>query len=115
MSLVNTETGEVRSHVVRDVTGATLGPILRDEVDTANAVLHTDTAAAYVPVGREFTAHESVNHFQGEYVRGKVSTTPPRATSHSSSGPSTAPITRLAPSTWPATSRSSTTATAPAG
>lgn len=74
LSLVNTTTGEVRSHVVRNVTAHTLGPILRAEVDTANAVLHTDSSPSYKSVGTEFTDHQSVNHYEGEYVRGEVST-----------------------------------------
>lgn len=74
LSLVNTETGEVRSHVVRDVTAQTLGPILRGEVDTENSVLHTDSSPSYKSVGAEFADHQSVNHYEGEYVRGNVST-----------------------------------------
>jgi transposase-like protein len=74
LSLVNTETGEVRSHVVRDVTADTIGPILRGEIDTVNTVLHTDRAGVYVPLGTEFADHQSVDHRAGEYVRGEVST-----------------------------------------
>lgn len=74
MSLVSIETGEVRSVAVRNVNSATLGPILRGEVDVAATVLHTDTAGAYAPIGKQFAVHETVNHFQGEYVRGRVST-----------------------------------------
>jgi len=73
-SLVNTETGEVRSHVVRDVTAKTLGPIVAEEVDAAASALHTDTAAAYPPIGKTFASHETVNHFASEYARGDVST-----------------------------------------
>jgi transposase-like protein len=73
-SLVHKESGTVRSTVVPTVTGTTLGPLLREGVDTANSVLHTDSARVYPPLGQEFAAHESVNHFKGEYVRGEVST-----------------------------------------
>ncbi|MGI8755470.1 MAG: IS1595 family transposase [Acidimicrobiales bacterium] len=69
LSLVDTTTGEVRSQVVRDVTGATLRKAIADQVDMANTVLHTDEAKAYNAVGAEFLAHESVNHKQGEYTR----------------------------------------------
>lgn len=74
MSLIHKESGEVRSVAVRDVTGATLGPVLKQHVDIANSVLHTDTAQAYPAIGREFTQHETVNHFRAEYVRDDVST-----------------------------------------
>lgn len=74
MSLVHKETGEVRSAVVRDVSAATLGPILKEQVDMAVSVLHTDTARVYPPLGKQFAAHETVNHFRSEYVRGAVST-----------------------------------------
>ena len=74
MSLVNTETGEVRSTAIRDVTATTLGPILAEHVDQAASVLHTDESQAYVTAGKRFTAHETVDHRAGEYVRGVVST-----------------------------------------
>lgn len=69
LSLVDTTTGEVRSQVVRDVTGATLRKAIAEQVDMAGTVLHTDEAKAYNAVGAEFLAHESVNHKQGEYTR----------------------------------------------
>jgi len=73
-SLVHKESGRVRSTVVPNVTGDTLRPLLREGVDTANSVLHTDSARVYPPLGREFADHQSVNHFASEYVRGNVST-----------------------------------------
>ena len=74
MSLVNTDTGEVRSTAIRDVTATTLGPILAEHVDQAASVLHTDESQAYVTAGKRFAAHETVDHRSGEYVRGVVST-----------------------------------------
>lgn len=74
VSLVHKETGEVRSVAVRDVTAKTLGPILSGQVDVANSVLHTDASASYPAIGAEFREHHSVNHGEGEYVRGDVST-----------------------------------------
>lgn len=70
--MVHKESGEVRSHVVADVTGHTLRKAIADHV--AFADLHIDTHRSYVPIGREFRSHESVNHFRAEYVRGEVST-----------------------------------------
>lgn len=72
LSLVDRETGEVRSAVVRDVTGATLRKYIADQVVMANTVLHTDAAMAYRPIGAEFLDHAWVDHSSHEYVRGNV-------------------------------------------
>jgi transposase-like protein len=74
VSLLNTTTGEVRSRVVPDVTGATLAAVIRKNISTFDSVLHTDENYGYKQVGREFIAHESVNHSEDEYVRGNVTT-----------------------------------------
>ena len=74
LSLIDTATGEVRSQVVRDVTGATLRKAMASHVDFANTTLHTDAAASYRSFSSEFASHQSVNHEQGEYVRDGVST-----------------------------------------
>lgn len=74
LSLVNTETGEVRSHVVADVTGHTLRKVISEHVDMAASHLHTDESTSYKTLGKEFVSHEAVNHSAGEYVRGSVST-----------------------------------------
>jgi transposase-like protein len=73
-ALVNVETGEIRSQVVPDVTGRTLRKAIKEQVDTERSVLHTDAAHVYLPIGREFANHESVDHNVGEYVRAGVST-----------------------------------------
>ena len=74
LSLVDTETGEVRSTVVADVGSRTLRQAIAEQVDMANSHLQTDEARPYKTIGKEFVSHESVNHSQGEYVRGDVST-----------------------------------------
>jgi transposase-like protein len=74
LSLVNKETGEVRSHVVADVTGATLAKAINEQVDPAASVLHTDSYKPYIALGRDFQAHETVDHSHHEYVRGDVTT-----------------------------------------
>lgn len=74
LSLVNRETGEVRSRVVNDVTGATLRKAIAEQVDMPVSTLHTDAAMAYRPLGQEFAQHEWVDHSSAEYVRGNVST-----------------------------------------
>jgi transposase-like protein len=73
-SLIHKESGEVRSKVVPNVTGTVLPEALREAVDIAASTLHTDSAHAYVLVGREFASHGSVNHTEGEYVRDGIST-----------------------------------------
>lgn len=74
VSLLRPETGEVRSQVVRAVSGGTVGQVIDANVDMPNTVLHTDSATFYQGIGAEMKGHESVNHHEGEYVRGVVTT-----------------------------------------
>jgi transposase-like protein len=74
LSLVNRTTGEVRSKVVPDVTGATLRKVMADQIHMPKSVLHTDSGQQYRNMGRVFGAHEQVDHHIGEYVRGDVTT-----------------------------------------
>jgi transposase-like protein len=76
LALVNTETGEIRGEVVTDttVTGATVSKFLGNHVAIAESVLHTDESRVYSEIGKQFTDHQTVNHKQGEYVRGNVTT-----------------------------------------
>jgi len=67
MSLVDAETGEVRSRVATDVTGATLRKVMAEQVDMERSTLHTDESGAYYRMGREFISHHSVNHKAGRY------------------------------------------------
>ena len=73
LSLINKETGEVRSRILPTVTGATLRKAIAENVDMASSVLHTDGSTCYLVLGKEFLRHESVNHAEGEYARGDVS------------------------------------------
>lgn len=73
-SLVDYESREVRSRVVADVTGSTLLPAIQEHVDTANTMLHTDAAKAYLTAAPHMLRHEFVSHAHGEYVRNGVST-----------------------------------------
>lgn len=68
LSLVNTATGEVRSQVVPDVTGATLRKAISQQVDMTGSELWTDEGAWYNELGREFIAHNRVDHSKDEYV-----------------------------------------------
>jgi transposase-like protein len=63
--------GSARSHHVPSVGAATLGPILRAQIDAATYVMSDDGGAR---VGQQFARHATVNHSIGEYVRGDVHT-----------------------------------------
>jgi transposase-like protein len=77
LALVNTDTGEVRSQVVPDVTGATLSKLIHEQVDVPSSVLHTDEWKGYRPVGQEFLAHHRTNHSVKQYVGKTGGTTNP--------------------------------------
>lgn len=63
--------GKVRSHHIPTVTGETLWPVLKAQIDDASAVYSDDGGSR---VGRKFSKHQSVNHSIKEYVRGEVHT-----------------------------------------
>jgi transposase-like protein len=69
LTLIDTDTGESRSRVVPDVTGASLRKAIADQVLMSRSTLHTDESKSYNLVAGEFAAHESVNHSADEYVR----------------------------------------------
>lgn len=69
LSLIDAESGEVRSRVVPDVTGATLSKAIRDQVVVSASHLRTDASRSYNQIGEEFLTHETVNHDDEEYVR----------------------------------------------
>jgi transposase-like protein len=72
VSLVNAETGEVRSVVVTNVDSSTLRRAMETAgVDMAHSTLWTDESRMYTNLGRRFMAHESVNHGKGQYVNPK--------------------------------------------
>jgi len=69
LSLVDTATGEVRSRVMNDVSGATLRAAIAENVAMKGSTLHTDKWGGYLHLGREFDSHITVDHGSGEYVR----------------------------------------------
>lgn len=69
LSLIERATGEVRSRVIPDVTGATLRKVIAEQVDMANTVLFTDEGHGYKPLSFELAGHKTVNHAEDEYVR----------------------------------------------
>jgi transposase-like protein len=61
--------GEARSKAMDRVTGETIGALLQEHVES-HAALMTDSSPVYTTPGKEFASHETVNHSEGEYVRG---------------------------------------------
>jgi transposase-like protein len=74
VSLIEVESGEVRSRVIPNVTGENLSAVLRENVSMPHVTLHTDIEVAYRAVAHKVAAHHTVNHSAGEYVRGNVTT-----------------------------------------
>jgi transposase-like protein len=67
LSLVERD-GDVRSHHVANVNGATLGPIITKQIDKASYIM-TDESPVYPPITNDFSDHGTVNHSIEEYVR----------------------------------------------
>lgn len=76
--------GRVRSRVMERVTGANITRLLRAQVESS-AVLNTDESPLYTAVGKEFAAHDTVNHSAKEYSR-KVKRTGRKATTNAAEG-----------------------------
>jgi transposase-like protein len=60
--------GRARSVKIENLTADTLRSVLVTNA-SRKSVLHTDENNAYIGPGREFAAHETVNHAAKEYVR----------------------------------------------
>lgn len=58
---------------MQHVTAETLKPILLEQLH-ADSTLMTDEARQYIPLGKGFAEHHSVQHSIGEYVRGDAHT-----------------------------------------
>ena len=69
LSLIEERTGEVRSTVIPDITGATLRKAIAEQADMADTTLYTDEWTGYRPLSAELAGHETVNHEADEYVR----------------------------------------------
>jgi transposase-like protein len=70
--MIERETGEVRTGVVKDVKQSTLYPIIYRNIHK-EAVIMSDDAKGYIGLKRKYL-HFSVNHSEGEYKRGNVHT-----------------------------------------
>jgi len=71
LSVVDKETGEIRSTVIPNTKYKTIRSALEANVDLPRTTLHTDEAHHFDGLAAE---HHAVNHTAGEYVRGDVST-----------------------------------------
>jgi transposase-like protein len=67
VSLINSETGEVRSRAVASVNGATLKAVITQNVNMGTSTLFTDENNIYKAVRSSFAAHHTVNHAADEY------------------------------------------------
>ena len=65
--------GEVRTFHIDEANTANIKPIV-DANLSKEAMLMTDEAKYYKPIGKEFKHHFTVEHGAGEYVRGTVHT-----------------------------------------
>ena len=65
--------GRVRSLPVKTVSAKNLKEILNEKVSTESRIM-TDSYAPYTQAAEGFASHETVNHSEGEYVRGDVTT-----------------------------------------
>lgn len=68
MALVDRETGETRSRVIPDVTGASLRKVMDDHVDMANTDLETDEGGGYKHMARDLRSHRTVTHKEHEWI-----------------------------------------------
>jgi transposase-like protein len=74
VSLISEATGEIRSRVIANVDGMTLGRFILHNADPTGGTLVTDKWKGYLPIGEQFAKHERVDHELGEYVRDGFST-----------------------------------------
>ncbi len=73
LALVDRNTGQSKSVVVKDLTHKTLLPIIFENV-SLEAVINTDEAKHYKCLKDIFAGHDYTTHSKGEYVRGNVHT-----------------------------------------
>jgi len=73
LSLVDRNSGKAKSFVVDNTKVSTVLPILKENI-AKEAVLMTDEASIYIPIGKHFAQHEHVRHSIGEYAYGPIHT-----------------------------------------
>ncbi len=75
LSLINAESGVVRSQVVPRVDGSNLRKAMSEQVDMAGSRLWTDEGSWYRHIGQEFIEHATVNHNEKQYKGAQGQTT----------------------------------------
>jgi len=73
LSLIDRNSGQVRSFHVEGTSAADIVPIIKANVAKETAMM-TDEGGHYFTLGDHFASHESVSHKADEYARGKVHT-----------------------------------------
>jgi transposase-like protein len=73
LSLLDRETGAVRSFTNPDLTAKDIHPIMLANI-AREARLMTDEARLYWKIGKDFASHESTTHARFEFARGDVTT-----------------------------------------
>jgi transposase-like protein len=73
LSLIDRDSGQVRSFHVEGTSAADIVPIIKANVAKETAMM-TDEGGHYFTLGDHFASHESVSHKADEYVRGDVHT-----------------------------------------
>jgi ISXO2-like transposase domain len=73
LSLVDRNSGQIRSFRVEGTSAADIIPIIKANV-AKEAAMMTDEGGHYFALGDHFASHESVSHKADEYVRGDVHT-----------------------------------------
>ena len=73
LSLVDRDSGQVRSFHVAGTSAADIIPIIKANVAKETAMM-TDEGGHYFTLGDHFASHESVSHKADEYVRGSAHT-----------------------------------------
>jgi hypothetical protein len=71
LSLVDRETGAVRSFSIKGTLAAEIHPIVRTNI-AREARLMTDEAKMYLRIGKEFAEHGTTLHGIGQYARGDI-------------------------------------------
>ena len=65
--------GDVHSFPIEDTTARTLVAKIKENVDK-KSMLFTDQHPSYEGIGYHYEGHKTINHSEGEFVRGIVST-----------------------------------------
>jgi transposase-like protein len=74
VTIIDQDTGEVRSHIVNTLDQWNLGKLIVGNVEPAGSVLVTDGWKGYNLAGSFFSKHEVVDHSAGQYVVNGYST-----------------------------------------